>query len=199
MKNQLIMLDPGHGGIDSEGKYTTAPMKQHYFTEEGEWAFEGVLNRHIAEEIRDILVSEGYTNVKYTVGPKNPADISLASRVKLSNRLEADLFVSIHCNASPNHNARGFEVFSSKGKTKSDDVAKMVLGNVKPVLEKYETPNRGVKEENFYVLKKTNAPAILIECGFFDNWEDFVLLKSPVYQQQLARAIACGIIAYLED
>lgn len=199
MKNQLIMLDPGHGGINAKGVYTTAPNKQFYFEQEDEWAFEGVLNRHITEEVTHALTEQGYTNVKYTVLPKIPTDVRLYNRVKFSNGFETDLFVSIHCNASPKHNARGFEVFSSAGKTKADDAAKAVLENVKPVLEQHGVPNRGVKEENFYVLRKTKAPAILIECGFFDNWEDFVLLKSPNYQQQLARAIACGIIAYIEE
>lgn len=193
-----IVLDYGHGGLDENGNYTTAPKKMHTFPD-GEVAYEGVLNRQIGYQIERCLESHPEYNVITTVDHDDPTDPLLRDRVGVANDLppESTIFVSVHCNASPNHNAGGFEVFSSEGATESDNLAKEVHEAVKHVLKHWEIKDRGLKEANFYVLRKTKCTAILIECGFFDFRDDFDKLKDTLFQGDLGSFIYTGILNYI--
>lgn len=187
---KTVILDYGHGGIDPTGQYTTAPNKMYKF-DNGRIAYEGMLNRLIGWKVRDILQAQG---VKVVETAPSFTDYSLAARVNLANAVIGQkIFVSIHNNASSNHKARGFEIFSSKGKTISDDLAKAIHKELAPVITANGSKDRGIKEEDFFVLKKTNHPAVLIEVLFFDNWDDFVLLENETFQDAVAEAIAKGI------
>lgn len=200
-----IVLDSGHGGIDKDGNYTTAPNKMYTFRD-GEVAYEGVLNRGIAKEVMKHIDLNPNLNGIYTVDPDDPTDVSLRDRVKTANRLSSKntIFVSIHCNASPSHKASGFELFTTKGEDKSDTLARNVIQSVEPLYKRYEIPLRydwsdgdADKESNFYVLRKTKCPAILIEAGFFDFKKDFYLLREPGFQEELGRLIYEGIANYI--
>lgn len=106
-----------------------------------------------------------------------------------ANSWKADLFVSIHCNAATG-TAKGTETYSSGG-MKSKRLAEKIqaqLINSLPVV------NRGVKEANFYVLKNTEAPAVLVETAFIDNPDDAKLLVEK--EDEFARAIARGVSDY---
>lgn len=204
-----IILDPGHGGLDHNGEYTTAPNKQFYHEKQATWAFEGVINRVISDRIFKSLGAIDPTfSVHFTVHPGDPTDLSLKKRVQYANSFprESAIFVSIHCNASPKHNARGFEVFTTRGVTKSDDLATKIINSCEGFLDAWGVGVRKDysdsdpdKEAQFYVLKHTNCPAVLIECGFFDNWQDFKHLSNPVFQSYLSSYIASGIVKYAKD
>lgn len=110
-----------------------------------------------------------------------------------ANAFKADLFVSIHCNAALNSSAKGTETFSSGG-TKSTRLAELIqnqLANSLPVV------NRGVKTANFYVLKHTEMPAVLVETAFITNPEDADLLRYK--EDDFARAIARGVTDYYRN
>lgn len=193
-----VILDFGHGGIDKEGNYTTAPKKMHTF-DDGTIAYEGVLNRQIGKCIADCLKDYDHINVIYTVAPSDPTDVTLSERVRITNNLDpkSTIFVSIHCNASPNHNAGGFEVFTTIGITDSDTLAANVRASAKFALDKVGMKDRGMKEQNFKVLRETHCPAIMVECGFFDFRKDFDKLSDPLFQGDLGSFIATGILNYI--
>ena len=200
-----VVLDFGHGGIDKDGKYTTAPKKMHTFSD-GEVAYEGVLNRQIGGHVYTCLRSHPELNIICTVKEDDPRDLFLGYRVRVTNALppESTIFVSIHCNASPKHNASGFEIFTTKGTTKSDHLAQKIGLAVRSTLFKYnlrfrkdESDGDLDKEADFYVLRKTECPAVLLECGFFDFRPDYELLKDPLFQGDLASFIYTGIINYI--
>jgi len=192
-----VVLDFGHGGMRN-GKYVTAPSKMHTY-KDGEEAFEGVLNRQIGEEIRKCIHSHRGIYDITTVAFDDPTDLPLSKRVAVANALDpkSTIFVSVHCNASPSHNAGGFEIFSSKGVTESDQLAKDVHEMAILAVKRAGMRDRGIKEENFYVLRKTKCAAILIECGFFDFKRDFVNLKDPEFQGDLGSMIYTGILNYI--
>lgn len=103
-----------------------------------------------------------------------------------ANDWEADIFVSLHCNAF-NTRANGTEVWycSERGKVIANSVQKKLI-------EVLGTVNRGIKQSNkLWVLKFTDAPAILIEIAFVDNNADCELLLNCQYE--IASAIANGI------
>ena len=192
--SRLIIFDLGHGGIDPDtGQYVTAPNKQHFHQDFG-WLYEGEWNRNLMKEITTLFTeynSKAKQNeqIRYNWYPYDHQDVSLRSRVRsyneMTNAQSKAVIISVHANASPNHNGRGFEIFTSKGETLSDQYATMIGEEFKadPVLvdsfkfrTDYASDGDLDKEADFYVLKKAIAPAVLVEHGFFDNVEDAALL-----------------------
>ncbi|MCH2225014.1 MAG: N-acetylmuramoyl-L-alanine amidase [Crocinitomicaceae bacterium] len=200
-----IILDFGHGGLDKKGKYTTRG-KKHKFPN-GEWAYEGVLNRQIGGMIQAYFRAHGTRyNVVTTVGADDSRDLSLGYRVRVANKFKPSetIFISIHCNAF-NSKARGFEIFTSRGTTKSDAIAESIANSIEPYYKELKLRLRynfsdgdKDKEADFYVLRKTRCPAVLLECLFFDNREDFDNLKNPEFQKELSWRIYQGIQSYIE-
>jgi N-acetylmuramoyl-L-alanine amidase len=204
MKN--IILDFGHGGVDQNGNYTTAPNKMFTFPN-GESAYEGEINRRIGGLLEIYLKSHLDFNVITTVKSTDARDLSLSYRVGVANQFDPanTIFVSIHSNASASHNARGFEIYTTKGITQSDVLATSIGEEVQKYYEQLNLRLRFDfsdgdldKEADFYVLRKTRCPAVLLECLFFDNWDDYVLLKNPEFQKELAWRIYIGMIKYLQ-
>ena len=119
---------------------------------------------------------------------------SLAHIVTSANLSEADLFVSIHCNASNLHVARGTETWyfnnSEIGRRLAESIHREIVKSVHGIT------NRGIKEGNFYVLRNTDMPAVLIETAFIDNPHDEDLLLK--YTNEFAYAIAMGIFNVAE-
>ncbi|MBR6712136.1 MAG: N-acetylmuramoyl-L-alanine amidase [Selenomonadaceae bacterium] len=97
----------------------------------------------------------------------------------------ADLFVSIHCNAG---GGTGTETYYFQGSANGETLAAYVQ---KQIVKSLPVVNRGVKHANFYVLKYTDMPAVLVETAFIDNFLDAKLLRDR--QDDFARAIARGI------
>lgn len=201
-----VVLDFGHGGIDSNGKYTTAPGKMFKFPD-GEVAYEGVLNRQIGGLVYTHLRNHRDLNVVCTVKEDDPRDLSLSYRVRVANQFptKETLFVSIHCNAGGGKGT-GFEIFTSKGKTKSDELAEKIADSVEDLYEevglnlRYDFSDGDKdKEVDFYVLRKTKGVAVLLECGFFDNPKDFALLKDSEFQCKLAMRIYKGILNFIQN
>ena len=180
------VLDFGHGGI-IDGVYTTAPRKMFDFGDVV--AYEGVINREIGKKIAECL-----PNVVLTAPDAD--DVPLKERVRIANEYPDSVFVSIHCNASPKHNAGGFEIYTTHKRTKSDLLALEIHKAVKPTLERYGIKDRGIREADFYVLRNTTMPAVLIECGFFDYRPDFDVLTNEAFQKDFASFVATGILNY---
>lgn len=194
-----VFLDAGHGGLDRNGKYVTAPSKQ-FKHDKGEfhgdgWFYEGVFNRTLTNRVAAKLNNLGICNV---IVSHEYLDISLHYRVNVANwyhkNFKKGVYISNHANASSSGNARGFEVYTTRGKTKSDKVATLLYDNVQDLLGdriKYR-PSRSDgdpdREANFFVLKNTAMPAILIEHLFFDNFDDASLLMNDEIVERFAEA-----------
>lgn len=195
-----IIIDCGHGGLDANGNYTTAPKKMAKVN--GKWVYEGVINRHIGGMLGHLLSWDGH-EVIYTVHPNDSRDLSLAYRVKVANQHPDALFISIHNNAF-NGTARGFEIFTSKGNTKSDKLAASIGNEVKKLYDRMNLKLRFDfsdgdldKEADFYVLRKTKGVAVLVECLFFDNAEDFKLLDDVNFRKEFVAALYWGVRKYI--
>lgn len=199
-----IVLDFGHGGLDENGKYTTRGKFKDFGN--GEIAYEGVLNRQIGGILQSYLRSLGQEyNVVTTVAPDDPRDLSLSYRVRVANRFPANetVFLSIHCNAF-NGKAEGFELFTSIGTTKSDAIAESIANSIEPFYRNLKLKLRydfsdgdKDKERDFYVLRKTKCPAVLLECLFFDNYKEYQLLKDVEFQKEIAWRIFLGLRAHI--
>ena len=127
-----IVLDFGHGGIDENGNYTTRG-KKHTFPN-GETAYEGVINRRIGGMLRAFLrmLDDDY-NIVVTVDENDSRDIALRHRVRVANQFPASqtIFISVHNNAF-NSKVRGFEIYTTRGVTKSDALAQSIANAIEP-------------------------------------------------------------------
>lgn len=204
-----VYLDNGHGGIVN-GQYCT-PGKRSPKFEDGTQLFEGVYNRAIVKLIQQKLLDLGDMSLSvYNVAP-GESDISLGSRVKFANDLYLTngrpnaIYISVHGDANGDGNswdqASGISVFTSKGQTKSDVFASILIDKLDDIVtgvkwRKDTTDNDPDKEENFYVLKETLMPAVLSENGFFTNKEECTRMLTKEWQEQIAQAHFNSIMAY---
>lgn len=198
----VVILDYGHGGVDANGKYTTAPAKQALVN--GEWVYEGVLNRTIGGMLHHLLDWHGYEVIE-TVAVEDARDIPLEDRVRTINSVNKAIMVSIHCNAF-NGKARGFEIYTTRGQNNSDKLAESIASRVDElrddfdVLMRLDTSDGDMdKEIDFYVIRKSKHPAVLVECLFFDNPEDLALYNNMAFRQQFVVALYDGIVEYIES
>ena len=201
----LICLDAGHGGMRSgmgPEKYVTYPSKcyQHKvgkFHSYG-WFFEGVFNRSLANYLHQYLEDYGFM-VKKIYEPIN--DTSLNKRCQLaiaySSLAKHTVLVSIHGNAATT-TARGWEIFTSPGQTKSDLLATCIGEQVKIATPEWKHRHDFLdgdldREERFTMLTGVPIPSILSENGFFTNYQDASMMIDISFQQSIAKAHAKGI------
>lgn len=204
----LICLDAGHGGMRSgmgPEKYVTYPSKcyQHKvgkFHSYG-WFFEGVFNRSLANYLHQYLEDYGFM-VKKIYEPIN--DTSLNKRCQLaiaySSLAKHTVLVSIHGNAATT-TARGWEIFTSPGQTKSDLLATCIGEQVKIATPEWKHRHDFLdgdldREERFTMLTGVPMPSVLSENGFFTNYQDASMMIDISFQQSIAKAHAKGILNY---
>lgn len=193
--NYMYILDAGHGGM-KDGKYTTAPAKMHKFPD-GLTIYEGVINRAITDLVRKDLEQRG---IDYAVVSAESEDIRLEERVRKADAIYAKdkraIFISIHSNAG---GGKGLEVFTSPGQTKSDIIAEFFCANAIESFPQFplrsdHADGDADKEADFYVLRKTDCPAVLLENLFFDNRQEAEYLLSSSGQKAIAKWIVDTIL-----
>lgn len=184
--NNLVVLDPGHGGKDPGARGAKINEKD--------------VNLAIALKVGELLKQKGI-KVEYT--RSTDVFVDLEPRAKAANDLNPGVFVSIHCNASPDTTVQGTETYYYAPMEVPDlfmmqDERKALASKVHQVLmNRIGRPSRGVKTANFSVLRNTDMPSILIETAFISNPEEEQLLMSDVFRNGAAQGIADGIAAYL--
>ncbi len=141
------------------------------------------LTKAVGEIVIQNLQTAGHTVVHCTPSSATDVNDSLSKRVNKANQEKVDFFVSIHFNKF-NGTANGTEVYAIS--SKASEVAYRVLDEI----VKLGFFNRGVKNANFFVLKNTDMPAILIECCFCDSQTDMAKFNA----QKMADAITKGLI-----
>lgn len=114
---------------------------------------------------------------------------SLRARVEEANAWPADYFISLHCNASTNSEVSGCETYIYRLNNRAQGLAEEI---VEGISERMGIPNRGVFARNFYVLRRTTMPAVLVEMGYLTNERDRQLLVTD--PQGFAQGIYNGIV-----
>lgn len=144
--------------------------------------------RLVGQALMGLLRSAGITVVDCTINQANTQNEYLAAAVALANRQDLDWFISIHFNASASHEGHGAEVFTYEGRQYQD--ALDVCAN----LAEFGFTNRGVKAgSGLYVIRKTKAKSMLIECCFCDNQQDMDIYQAAGGAEGIAKAIYKGI------
>lgn len=183
--SKLVALDDGHG-LETAGKQTPV------IPELGRRIKENEFNHPTKLKLMDVLFRCGINYVDVAPGQ---TDIPLKERTDIANNAKADIFVSIHYNAYKGvwGDHGGIETFHYPTSTNGKKLAGMVQAEL---AKASGLKNRGVKSDNFHVLRETNMPAILCECGFMDNLEEAMLMLDEGYQWKIAEAIGKGICEY---
>lgn len=151
---------------------------------------ENEFNRAVADYLERELKEQGFTPVQ--VAPES-YDVPLNIRTKRANQYGADLYISIHANAAGTGwgGANGIETYVH---TNADiETVQMAETIQSSLISATGRKDRGVKRSDFYVLRKTQMPAVLVECGFMTNMEEALLLKSDSYRRKCAEAICKAI------
>ena len=184
-EKNVVVIDAGHGG-DDPGKVGVNDAR------------EKDINLQIAEKVKALLEENGL-QVVMTRENDVTEDSKLADmkkRVNLINETKPAITVSIHQNSYSDSSIKGAQVFYYT----NSEVSKEAATLMQEELKKIDSGNtRQIKDNNtFYMLKKTEVPTIIVECGFLSNPEEAEKLVSEEYQEELAKAICAGIITWLE-
>ena len=184
MAPPLLIIDPGHGGKDP-----------------GAVGPNGLTEAAVALDVacRLALLLSPY-DVHTSLTRNTDVFVELDRRAALANDLRADLFLSIHLNACESHNARGYEVWTTKGQTAADPFAGrlfITLALAFPDLPGRKDMSDGDtdKESNFAVLRLTNCPAALVELDFLDHPDAAAAWEDPQTRDRAAAALAGAVLA----
>ena len=177
-----IVVDAGH---NYDGFDTGARLEDDSIIEE-------VITWQIADKLKDCLEDLGFEvymtrkRLESSIGNESVIE-SLKARVEMAHDVDADLFISVHCNIG---GGTGVETYCYDLQGSGAKLSKEITKAVSKATGLY---NRGAKESNFYVIKNTAMTAVLIETGFIDNEEDAKILTSDKKQMDMAKAIADAV------
>ena len=128
-------------------------------------------------------------------GPNASDRDELQARVNVAEKNNSDLFVSLHINSSVNKNVGGF---SSYYFPKTDNDLKIAQAIQQKLAKNFGVDNLGVRQANFYVIKRSSMPATLLELCFISNAKEEKLMQGNWFQKKAARMIVEGIKDYFE-
>lgn len=183
-----VLIDPGHGGMDPGATYNN------------------VYEKDLTLEIGLLLAHKLQLLTEYEALLTRYIDkyVSLQERVMVEKKVNPDVFISLHCNASNNPKANGIEIFTYFGASKADRLAEILYEELKRMFpdRHYRTDTTDGdqdKEAGFYVLKHTRAPAVLIEMEFISNREGRAFLSNKFTQSKLVDAIIISLERWREE
>lgn len=187
LHKKVIVIDPGHGGYDP-GTF-------------GNDLYEKNINLDVASALQKTLEKEGTTVYLTRSDDHNP---TLTDRARFSSQKKADVFISLHINATKDTRANGISTYYSRHLYKkeanpfpeeSKELAETIASNVSHTLE---MDNHGAFDQGFVVLRQNKAPSILVELGFITNKQDSNKMKDSYFASDAAEGIKRGLLEYFK-
>jgi N-acetylmuramoyl-L-alanine amidase len=193
---KIILIDPGHGGIDGGAKSKSGVIEKD-------------INLQISLKLKDILEKKGYKvyltresdqgleQKGSTIREKKRDDLKRRRDLKIETK--CDVFVSIHQNMFPQAKCYGAQVWHS-----SNDISKKLADFVQESLkETVKDKNKRISKpagDSYLILRdKYEGASILVECGFLSNPEEEQKLKTEEHQNLIVEGISLGIEKYFEE
>lgn len=193
--DKVILIDPGHGGIDGGAKSKTGTIEKD-------------INLQISLKLRDNLEEKGYKvymtrendeglyKKGNTVKEKKREDLN--KRVEMKKETECDIFVSIHQNMFPQSKCYGAQVWYASNEN-SYNLATVVQESIKQSVKDNNKRVAKPAAEAYLILRdKHEGASILVECGFLSNPEEESRLKSDEHQDLIVEGISDGIDKYFD-
>ena len=193
--NPVIILDPGHGGIDGGAVGVNGTVEKR-------------INLEIALRLRDVFTAAGYTVIMTrdtdisihdstadTIREMKVSD--LRNRLKLTELYPRSLLISIHQNTLGNSSVTGAQVFYSPNNPQSQLLAQSIQDSFNSGIQL--SGDRLIKQagKNLYLFYNAKNTAVLAECGFLSNSHEESLLCDPAHQDKIAYCIFQGTLEYL--
>lgn len=178
LNDYTIVLDPGHGGHDPGSTAVNG-------------SFEKDLALNFSLTVKEYLEKQG---AEVILTRDNDSFIPLSYRTKQVEIHDADAFISIHFNAFTSENSRGFSTHYY-----NDDESKTLATYFQNSLKRLSTvPSRGVSEDNYKVLRNSDALSLLLELGFITNKDDLKAIESTDFQNLVGKAITAALVSYFK-
>jgi N-acetylmuramoyl-L-alanine amidase len=167
-----VVIDAGHGGHDRGG----IP---------GQRVAEKEMTLDVSRRLRSVLAAGGY---RVVMTRDSDVFVPLGTRCAIANSYRNAIFVSVHFNSAKRRGASGIETYfyGRDSLSLASAIHYYVAGGA-------PSENRGVRRRGYYVLRRTNIPAVLVECGFLTNPTEAAYAQNASYRQKLAEAIAAGV------
>lgn len=187
-----IVIDPGHGGRDP-GKVGVND------------ALEKDINLKISLKLKALLEEKDFKVIMtreedvglYSEEDPNKKRADLNNRIKIINDSDARFAISIHQNSFTQEYVKGAQVFYHAQSAEGRELALLLQDKIKETIN--DGNHRKAKSnENYFMLKKTKCPLVIIECGYLSNQSEAALLVTEEYQEKMAEAICIGIQNYLK-
>ena len=180
LKDRIIIIDPGHGGKDPGTVVGSNSEK--------------AITLKVSTLVKQKLEAAGAKVLMTRTGDTYP---SLQDRVDFTNANYGEIFVSVHVNSAANTSAQGTETYYaiSTGDMHQEDVDLATFVN-NQIVNNLKMKNRGVKEQQYYVIRNMVIPSILVELGFLTNSEDRAKMTDDQYAELFAESIFKGISQY---
>ncbi len=193
LKGRTIVVDPGHGGKDTGAQARLVAKEAGQGADCGDgMVLEKDIVLDIAKRLARALEAEG---AKVVMTRSDDTYISLRERAAIANRIHADVFVSVHCNSCDRPNTlHGTSVYYDHAH--SIPLARAVQAELLAALG---TEDKGVRNANFAVIRRTKGPGILVETAFINHADDQRRLLNENFRERAARAIAHGIVEFLNQ
>ncbi|EGS9999846.1 N-acetylmuramoyl-L-alanine amidase CwlD [Clostridium perfringens] len=193
--NKVIVIDPGHGGIDGGAKSENGVIEKD-------------INLSISLKTKDALESKGYKVIMtrsedvglYTEGKKvrEKKIEDLGNRVKIKKENKCDAFISIHQNMFPQKNCKGAQVWSANNEP-SQKLGKIIQQKFKEEVDKNNKREAKVAKKEYKILNDGyEGASVIVECGFLSNPEECELLGKEDYQNKIANTLANAIDEYFK-
>lgn len=183
LKNKIIVLDPGHGGSDP------GAIGLNKTTEKS-------VTLAVAQKVKFMLEKFGATVImtrsddRDVYAPNDTAVEELSARIAIAKRNKADIFVSLHANAFNDRSVGGTSTYYYPKTYYDAMLAKAIQTNI---MDNQKLQDRGINQANFYVVKRSLMPAVLVEMAFISNPNEEKLLNSASFQQQVAQGVVQGL------
>jgi len=167
-----VVIDAGHGGYDRGG----IP---------GQRVSEKDMTLDVARRLRSVLAASGY---RVVMTRDSDVFVPLGTRTAIANSNRNAIFVSVHFNSAPRSSAGGIETYfyNRDSLALASAIHHYVAGGA-------PSENRGVRRRGYFVLRRTNIPAVLVECGFLTSPTEASYVQNASYRQKLAEEIAAGV------
>lgn len=193
-RRMTIVIDPGHGGIDN-GVVGSGGTKEAEF------------NLTMSKELAKFLTDAGFKvvltrkdgNGLYKDTDDNFKRADMAARKKIIVDTAPDMVISVHANKFPGDGRRGAQVFFDKMSESGKNLADSIQAGFNLLNNEFVGRSFAALSGDYYMLKCTQKPSVIVECGFLSNTDDEKLLNDASYRQKLAFAIYSGVEGYLNN
>ena len=190
-KRPCVVIDAGHGGQDP-GKVSV------------DGSLEKDINLQIALKLQkflemqdvDVVLTRDSDMGLYDENASNKKVQDMKNRVQIIEETQPMLTVSIHQNSYHEEYVHGAQVFYYAGSDKSKELAERIQQVMALELDR-DNARKAKANDSYYLLKKTSAPIVIVECGFLSNYEEAQKLSSDLYQEKVAWAIHLAVMQCL--